>query len=83
MIESVAESRWMISPESISIYRSVAGNLRVPFDSPYLSEAESGGYNAISAIIVQYCSDGLEAAEIDAFIKELDRVTYLVYMEGQ
>lgn len=83
MIESVAESRWMISPESISIYRSVAGNLRVPFDSPYLSEDESGGYNAISAIIVQYCSDGLEAAEIDAFIKELDRVTYLVYMEGQ
>ena len=83
LIESVAASRWMISPESIAVYRSVAENLRVPFDSAYLSEGESGGYNAISAVIAQYCSDGLEAAEIDALIKELDRVTYLVYMEGQ
>lgn len=83
MIESLSSSRWQISPESISVYRSVAETLRVPCDSEYLSEGESGGYGAIASVIAQYCSDGLEQSEIDSFIKELDRVTYLVYMEGQ
>lgn len=83
MIESFSESQWLISPESIAVYREVAENLRVPSDSAYLAEGESGGYNAISAVIAQYCVDGLDTGEIDAFIKELDQVTYLVYMEGQ
>ena len=83
VIESVSADRWQISPKSIAVYRSVAENLRVPYDSAYLAEDESGGYNAIASVIAQYCSDGLEQAEIDSFIKALDQVTYLVYMEGQ
>lgn len=83
MIESVEEHQWLISPESIEAYRAVAQNLRIPYASVYLSEGGSGGYNAIAAVIAQYCSDGLEHPEIDSFIKALDQVTYLVYMEGQ
>lgn len=83
MIKSISDNRWLISPESIEAYRSVAENLRIPYASDYLSEGESGGYNAIASVIAQYCSDGLDQSEIDSFIKTLDQVTYLVYMEGQ
>ncbi|MEG0493779.1 MAG: hypothetical protein RR696_11305, partial [Clostridia bacterium] len=81
MIENFGSNEWAISPESIAVYREVAQNLRVPYDSAFLTEGEGGGLNAIFAVIRQYCSNGLNADELNAFITDLDRVTYLVYME--
>ncbi|MEG2718766.1 MAG: hypothetical protein RSA55_04415, partial [Clostridia bacterium] len=81
MTENFGSNEWAISPESIAVYREVAQNLRVPYDSAFLTEGEGGGLNAIFAVIRQYCSNGLNADELNAFITDLDRVTYLVYME--
>lgn len=82
MIENFASNEWAISSESIAVYREIAQNMRVPYASALLTEGESGGFHAISAVITQYCSDGLNVDEVNAFIADLDRVTYLVYMEG-
>lgn len=83
VIESFSSNEWSISPESIAVYREVAQNLRVPYASSFLTEGENGGFSAVSAIIAQYCSDGLVADELDAFMADLDRVTYLVHLENQ
>lgn len=82
-IERMNESKWSISPESIATYRKVAKNLRIPWNSVYLDERGTGSYQAISAVISQFCYDGLDASEIDGLINELNRVTYMVYMENQ
>lgn len=83
IIKSISDNRWLISPESIRTYRSIAEKLRVPYAFDYLSEGESGGYNATASVIAQSCSDGLDQSKIDSFVKTLDQDTYLVYMEGQ
>lgn len=82
-IERMNESKWSISPESIATYREVAKNLCIPWNSVYLDERGTGSYQAIYAVISQFCYDGLDASEIDGLINELNRVTYMVYMENQ
>ena len=83
IIKSISDNRWLISPESIRTYRSIAEKLRVPYAFDYLSEGESVGYNATASVFAQSCSDGLDQSKIDSFVKTLDQDTYLVYMEGQ
>lgn len=82
LIENFDINEWAISPESIAVYREAAQNMRVPYDSAFLADGENGGFNAISAVVTRYCSDGLNMDELNAFISELDQVTYLVYMEN-
>ena len=82
-LESVMSNEWSISPESIEVYRAVAKNMRVPYDSAFLADGESGGFEAISTVIRQYCADGLDEDEVDGFIENLDRIAYMVYSEGK
>ena len=75
------EHKWEISPESIEVYRAVAGNLKVNYDSPLLS-GESGGYDPLRTVVNKYCAKTLAESDIDALITELDRVATMVYLES-
>lgn len=82
-LQSLINQQWQISPESISVYRELAESLTIPYQSSYLGNGENGGYRAINDVIHQFCDNGIDESEIDAFISELDRVTYMVFMENQ
>ena len=82
-LQSLINNQWQISPESISVYRELAESLTIPYQSSYLGNGENGGYRAINDVIHQFCDNGIDESEIDAFISELDRVTYMVFMENQ
>lgn len=75
------EHKWEISPESIEVYRAVAGNLKVNYDFPLLS-GESGGYDPLRTVVNKYCAKTLAESDIDALITELDRVATMVYLES-
>lgn len=79
--ESVAEDKWLISPESIEIYRETVKNLYIPYHSLFLSDEENGGRQAISMVISEY--GDLDATEIDALIYELERVLQMIAQEGE
>lgn len=83
VIESVKANEWQISDEGIKIYRSAAQRMRIPFDSVYLAERESGGFSAIADVISRYCANGLAIEQLDSFIADLDRITSMVYLEAQ
>ncbi|NLO84566.1 MAG: hypothetical protein GX096_03940 [Clostridiales bacterium] len=83
LIASFSDNEWSISPKSIDMYRQIAQNLRVPYDTAFPAEDEASSFGALSSVVAQYCTDGLTADEIDAFIADLDRVTYLVFMEDK
>lgn len=78
MQENVAEDKWLISPESIEIYRAAVENLYIP--SMSLANEGNGGRQAISMVISEY--GDLKESEIDAFIRELERVVEMVSQEG-
>ena len=81
MIASVEDGKWAISPESIEIYRKIAGQMNVPYQSKFSSNGSSG-FEMLSEVILQYCADGLEVSEVNALIQKLNRVADMVYMEN-
>ncbi len=82
MIEYVTENKWDISPESIEIYRAVAENLYIPYQSLFLSRETGGGYDVLRSIISQHTAEGFGDKEIEAMIADLDRVSSMIYMES-
>ena len=38
---------------------------------------------AVNEVIAKFCEDGLVESEVDGLISELDRVTFMVGMEGR
>lgn len=81
MIASVEDGKWVISPESIEIYRKIAEQMNVPYQSKFSSNGSSG-FEMLSEVILQYCADGLEVSEVNALIQKLNRVADMVYMEN-
>lgn len=81
-IEYVAENKWEISPESIEVYRSVAQNLNIPYESVLLSKESGGGYDIIRSVVYQHCTESFNEGEIEALIAELNRVSTMIYMEN-
>lgn len=81
MIASVEDGKWAISPESIEIYRKIAEQMNVPYQSKFSSNGSSG-FEMLSEVILQYCADGLEVSEVNALIQKLNRVADMVYMEN-
>lgn len=81
-IEYVEGDKWEISPESIAIYREVAQNLYVPYQSALLSHDSTGGYASLRAVVDQHCAEGFTEADIDVLIADLDRVSEMVRMEN-
>ena len=82
-LEGLADMRWSISQESIDCYRSVAKNMKIAYESPFFGSGEGGGMQAVNDVIAKFCEDGLVESEVDGLISELDRVTFMVSMEGR
>lgn len=73
---------WLISPESVTCYRELAQNLRVPFASNFLSEEANSGMASLEPIINKFCSQDMSPAALDTFIRDLDSVARMIYQEG-
>lgn len=82
-LEGLADMQWSISQESIDCYRSVAKNMKIAYESPFFGSGEGGGMQAVNDVIAKFCEDGLVESEVDGLISELDRVTFMVSMEGR
>lgn len=82
-LEGLADMQWSISQESIDCYRSVAKNMKIAHESPFFGSGEGGGMQAVNDVIAKFCEDGLVESEVDGLISELDRVTFMVSMEGR
>ena len=82
-LEGLADMQWSISQESIDCYRSVAKNMKIAYESPFFGSGEGGGMQAVNEVIAKFCEDGLVGSEVDGLISELDRVTFMVSMEGR
>ena len=82
-LEGLADMQWSISQESIDCYRSVAKNMKIASESPFFGSGEGGGLQAVNDVIAKFCEDGLVESEVDGLISELDRVTFMVSMEGR
>ena len=80
-IKILAESKWSISAESIAVYRSMAEEMKIPYQSAYFGSA--GGFDSLSEVVMRFTGDGFEASEIDAMIRELNRVAHMVGAENQ
>ena len=65
------------------IDRSVAMNMKIAYESPFFGSGEGGGMQAVNEVIAKFCEDGLVESEVDGLISELDRVTFMVSMEGR
>lgn len=78
-LEGLADMQWSISQESIDCYRRIAKNMKIAYDSPFFG----GGMDAVNEVIAKFCEDGLVESEVDGLISELDRVTFMVSMEGR
>lgn len=83
MIKSIAENPWEISPQSIELYRQIAQNIYVPYQSVLLVQGRSGGYQALYNVVLQYCSGEFNSGIVDAMINELNRVAMMVDIENQ
>ena len=83
MIESVSENPWEISPQSIELYRQIAQNIHIPYQSVLLVQGSSGGYQALYDVVLQYCSGEFNSGTVDAMINELNRVAMMVDMENR
>jgi len=81
-IENIEENSWLISPEGIENYRSVAQYMRIPYASVFLTEDESSGLASLQPVIERYCTQGLSADTIDRFIGELNRISQMIHSEG-
>ena len=82
-LEGLADMQWSISQESIDCYRSVAKNMKIAYESPFFGSSDGGGMQAVNEVIAKFCEDGLVESEVDGLISELDRVTFMVGMEGR
>lgn len=82
-LEGLADMQWSISQESIDCYRSVAKNMKIAYESPFFGSGEGGGMQAVNDVIAKFCEDGLVESEVEGLISELDRVTFMVSMEGR
>lgn len=82
-LEGLADMQWSISKESIDCYRSVAKNMKIAYESPFFGSGDGGGMQAVNEVIAKFCEDGLVESEVDGLISELDRVTFMVGMEGR
>ena len=82
-LEGLADMQWSISKESIDCYRSVAKNMKIAYESPFFGSGDGGGMQAVNEVIAKFCEDGLVESEVDGLISELDRVTFMVSMEGR
>ena len=82
-LEGLADMQWSISQESIDCYRSVAKNMKIAYESPFFGSGEGGGMQAVNDVIAKFCEDGLVESEVKGLISELDRVTFMVSMEGR
>ena len=71
--------RYSISPESIAVYRRMAVDLRIPWDSALASAAVR---DSLMDVITPICADGLTRGEVDALIAQLDRVLTMAVQEG-
>ena len=82
-LEGLADMQWSISQESIDCYRSVAKDMKIAYESPFFGSGDGGGMQAVNEVIAKFCEDGLVESEVDGLISELDRVTFMVGMEGR
>ena len=82
-LEGLADMQWSISQESIDCYRSVAKDMKIAYESPFFGSSDGGGMQAVNEVIAKFCEDGLVESEVDGLISELDRVTFMVSMEGR
>lgn len=71
--------RYSISPESIALYRQLARDLRIPWNSALASNAVR---DSLMDVIAPICGDGLTRGEVDALIAQLDRVLDMAVREG-
>lgn len=80
-LANLEENRYTISAESIAVYRSMAEEMKIPYQSAYFGSA--GGFDSLSEVVMRFTGDGFEASEIDAMIRELNRVAHMVGAENQ
>lgn len=79
VLERSEDMRYSISPESIAVYREMARQLTIPWNSVL---AQSGVWESLEDVIMPACADGLEQGEIDALIAQLDRVMTMAAQES-
>lgn len=82
-LEGLVDMQWSISQESIDCYRRIAKNMKIAYESPFFGSGDGGGMQAVNEVIAKFCEDGLVESEVDGLISELDRVTFMVGMEGR
>lgn len=80
-ITAVESNRYLISAESIAVYRGMAKQMEISFESAYFGS--TGGLQSLSEVVSRFAGDGFEASEIDAMINELNRVAYMVSAESR
>lgn len=81
--ENLENFAWLISPESVTCYRTLAENLKIPYASHFLTDEENSGMATLEPIISKFCAQELSPSTVDAFIRELDGMAKMIYQEGQ
>jgi hypothetical protein len=71
---------WLITKESIDIYRNLAKNLTVPLHSIFANDRGSQGDEAIEQVIRRFAGGQLT---VDQFISELDSKALMMFREGK
>ena len=80
LLHSLENNRFILSAESIAVYRGMGEQMKIPYDSGYLGSSD--GFESLSDVVWKFAGDGFEVSEIDAMIRELDRVAYMVHAEN-
>lgn len=74
------KDNWLVSKESIDIYRELANNLVVPLCSIFANDRGSLGDEVIEQVIRRFADGQLT---VDQFIRELDKKAQMVFREGK
>lgn len=77
---ALAQDAWLVSAQDIDNYRSVAANLVIPCDSPFLGSQSS--LEALQIEIRKACDKGLSEASVDTLLAGLNRVAQMMLLEG-
>ena len=75
-----AETNWIISQESIEIYRELAKHLVIPLKSIFTNDPLNSVNDQVIDQVIQRLVDG--QLSIDQFIRELDKKAQMMFSEG-
>lgn len=78
---AATKESWRISPESIENYRAIAGQLVIPYTSPFFGN--DAGFEALEMVIYAACGQPLNETAVNGLLDNLNRVSRMVMLESE